>query len=71
MNEDDFWIDDCFRVQQCRWKTWNSYLKDGTNVITSLNKEECIHATRFYLKGKQEGFPDPIRTHDGIVGGKL
>lgn len=69
--DDDFWIDECFRVQQTRWKTWNSYLKDGTAVITALTKEQCISATRFYLKGKQEGFEEPIKKHEGIVGGKL
>ena len=71
MNEEDFWIDDCFRVQQSRWGTWQSYLKDGTAVILSLTKHHCIHATRWYLKGKQEGFNEPLKTHDGIVGGKL
>ena len=68
---EDFWIDDCFRVQQCRWKTWNSYDKEGNCIITSLTKENCISATRFYLKGKQEGFDEPVITHEGVVGGKL
>ncbi len=71
MNEEDFWIDDCFRVEQSRWGTWQSYLKDGTAVILSLTKNQCIHATRWYLKGKQEGFSEPVKTHNGIVGGKL
>ena len=71
MNEEDFWIDDCFRVQQSRWGTWQSYLKDGAALILSLTKEECILSTRWYLKAKQEGFPEPVKKHDGIVRGKL
>lgn len=70
-NEEDFWIDDCFRVQQQRWGTWTSYNKEGTGIITSLTKEGCISGTRFYLKGKQEGWETTVRSYDGIVGGKL
>lgn len=51
-------IDDCFYVEQSRWKTWSSYTKDGKKLITSLHEDGCIHATRFYLKGLQEGFAD-------------
>jgi hypothetical protein len=47
-------IDDCFYVEQSRWKTWSSYTKDGKKLITSLHEDGCIHATRFYLKFKQE-----------------
>lgn len=70
-NEEDFWIDDTFRVQQQRWGTWVSYDKKGNGIITAMYKEGCISATRFYLKGKMEGFSDPISTHEGYVGGKL
>jgi hypothetical protein len=63
-------IDDCFYVEQSRWKTWSSYTKDGKKLITSLHEDGCIHATRFYLKGLQEGFADE-KSYDGTVGGKL
>lgn len=63
-------IDDCFYVEQSRWKTWSSYTKDGKKLITSLHEDGCIHATRFYLKGLQEGFTDE-KSYDGTVGGKL
>ncbi len=64
------WIDDTFRVEQSRWKTWRSYAKDGKEIITSLTEELCISATRFYLKGKQEGFQE-CKIYEGVVGGKL
>lgn len=64
------WIDDTFRVEQSRWKTWRSYAKDGKEILTSLTEELCISATRFYLKGKQEGFSDS-KSYEGVVGGKL
>ncbi|CAF34179.1 hypothetical protein S-PM2d115 [Synechococcus phage S-PM2] len=70
-NEEDFWIDDCFRVERKRFGTWTSYDKKGEGLITSLNKENCISATRFYLKGKQDGWESDSRTYDGVVGGKL
>ena len=47
-------IDDCFYVEQTRWKTWNSYDKEGKNLITSLTEKSCISATRFFLKNNQE-----------------
>ena len=64
------WIDDSFRVEQSRWKTWKSFHKDGRGLVTSMSKELCIDATRFYLKGLQEGFPE-AKKHEGTVGGKL
>ena len=71
-NDEDFWIDDCFRVQLQRWGTWTSFNKEGKGIITAPNKEACISGTRFYLKGKQEGWPDSdVRTYNGTVGGKL
>jgi hypothetical protein len=36
-----------------------------------LTEEQCISATRWYLKQRQEGFTDDARTYDGVVGGKL
>jgi hypothetical protein len=68
--EEYTWIDDAFRVEKKQWGTWDSYNKDGKCVITSYTKENCIHATRCYLKWLQEGFPGS-KTHEGMVGGKL
>ena len=64
-------IDDCFYVEQKRWGTYQSYDKEGNGIITSLTEEQCISATRFYFKGRQEGFPEPEKVHEGTVGGKL
>ena len=64
-------IDDCFYVEEKKYGLWSSTDKDGNGLITSLTEEECVRATRFYLKGKQEGFPEPEKVHEGVVGGKL
>ena len=64
------WIDDTFRVEQSRWKTWKSFHKDGRSLVTSLQRDTCIDATRFYLKGCQEGWV-ATTTYEGTVGGKL
>ena len=69
MNEYE-WIDDCFRVEEKRWGTWDSYDKEGKCIVTSLTKEHCVSATRFMLKGKQEGFED-VKNYEGTVSGKL
>jgi hypothetical protein len=63
--------DDCFYVQEKKYGLWYSTDKDGNGLITSLTEEQCISATRFYLKGRQEGFLEPEKTHEGVVGGKL
>lgn len=65
-------IDDAFTVQETRWKTWKSYDKDGNVLIIALTEESCIAATRFYLKGCQEGWSNSeTETYEGTVGGKL
>lgn len=65
-------IDDAFYVEQTRWKTWNSYDVNNKCIITSLTEEQCVSATRFYLKSKQEGFDTSNQnTYSGTVGGKL
>lgn len=66
-------IDDCFYVEQKKWGTWDSYDKDGKCIITSLTEEECLRATRWYLKAKQEGDIDKSsdKTYNSTVGGKL
>ena len=65
-------IDGAFYVEQKSWGTWQSHYPDGSGLITSLTEEECVRATRWYLKQKQEGF-DKVETkvYDGVVGGKL
>lgn len=64
-------IDDAFYVEKQRWGTWVSENLAGVSLVTSMTKEFCIDATRFYLKGLQEGFSAPESVHDGIVSGKL
>ena len=65
------WYDDAFRVERKKYGLWDSYDKDGKCIITSLTEEERVRATRFYLKGLQEGFNDATITYEGTVGGKL
>jgi len=69
--EEYTWIDDCFRVEQKKWGTWDSYNKEGKCIVTSLTEEQCINATRFYLKGIQEGWSENTVKYEGVVGGKL
>jgi len=63
-------IDDNFYVDQKKYGLWYSTDKDGNGLITSLTEEQCISATRFYLKGRQEGFSES-KTYESEVGGKL
>jgi hypothetical protein len=63
-------IDDAFYVDEKKYGLWYSTDKEGNGIITSLTEEQCISATRFYLKGRQEGFPESA-TYEGQVGGKL
>lgn len=66
------WYDECFRVEQKKWGTWDSYDKDGKCIITSLTEEECIKMTRFYLKLKQKDKLNSVETtYSGEVTGKL
>ena len=64
-------IDDAFYVEQKSYGLWDSTDKNGKGIVTSLTEEHCINATRFVLKGQQEGWPEPEKVHDGTVGGKL
>ena len=64
------YYDDAFCVEKTRWGTYRSKDKEDNLLVTSLTEELCISATRFYLKGKQEGFSD-ANTYEGVVGGKL
>lgn len=63
--------ENAFYIEQKSWGTWQSHYPDGKGIITSLTEEECIRATRYYLKGLQEGWSDDIITYEGTVGGKL
>lgn len=63
-------IDETFYVEETRYKAWKSYDKDGKGLIYALYRDACIAATRFYLKGCQEGWSDTT-TYEGTVGGKL
>ncbi len=68
--------DEAFVVKKQRWGTHVSYLlTDDQALITSLTLESCVAATRFYLKGLQEGWEvfgtESPRSYEGTVGGKL
>jgi len=63
-------IDDCFYIEEKRYGLWDSTDKDGKGIVTSLTEEECVRATRFILKGRQEDFVES-KTHSGTVDGKL
>ena len=69
MNEKKL-IDDCFYIQQKKYGLWYSTDLEGKGLVTSLSEEQCISATRFYLKGRQEGFTESA-TYAGQVSGKL
>lgn len=66
-------IDGCFSVEKKKWGTYQSFDTTGKALITSLTEENCIAATRWYLKQQQEGQFDKSqeKTYDGVVGGKL
>ena len=48
------WIDDCFRIEQKKWGTFDSYNKDEKCIVTSLTYDECLSATRWFLKFQKE-----------------
>jgi hypothetical protein len=63
-------IDDAFYVDERKYGLWYSTDKEGNGLVTSLTEDSCISATRYFLKGRQEGFSES-KTYDGQVGGKL
>jgi hypothetical protein len=67
------WIDDAFRVYETKYGLWHSATKDGEELVTALTEQQCIDGTRFYLKGRQEGWNDDSSRvlNDRKVGGKL
>jgi len=62
-------IDDCFYVEKARF-LWHSKDKDGNGLVSAMSEQACILATRFYLKGKQDGWGE-TKSYSGTVGGKL
>ena len=68
-----FYDDDAFYIEQKKYGLWQSHYPDGGGIITSLTEDQCVTATRWYLKAKQEGEFDksPEKTYDSTVGGKL
>lgn len=64
-------IDDAFWVKKQRWGTYVSIARDGSALLTTLDEDQCISATRWYLKAKQDGFSNEDKRYDGEVGGKL
>ena len=65
-------IDDCFYVVKARF-LWHSYDKNDNGLVSALTEDICIRMTRFYLKGRQEGWDEETSrvVNDGVVGGKL
>ena len=63
-------IDDCFYVEQKKHGLWDSTDLEGKGLVTALTEESCISGTRFYLKGRQEGWAE-TKTYSGEVDGKL
>lgn len=53
MNEKKL-IDDCFYIQQKRYGLWDSTDLEGKGLVTSFTEEQCISATRYILKFRQE-----------------
>lgn len=51
-------IDDAFYVEQKKYGLWQSHYPDGKGIITSLTEDQCVTATRWYLKCLQEGFEE-------------
>ena len=65
-------IDEAFYVEHKKYGLWDSYDKEGKGIITALTEEECVKATRFMLKLKQENKLNEVgNTYSGTVDGKL
>jgi hypothetical protein len=65
-------IDNAFTVDKARWGAFRSFDAEGKGLVTSLTEQACTDATRFYLKGLQEGWDDyDAVKHEGSVSGKL
>lgn len=46
--------DDSFYVKEEQIGTWNSVDLDGKKIVTSYTENDCVNATRYYLKMLQE-----------------
>ena len=66
----DEFIDDAFCVKKAKF-LWQSFDKENNSLVSALTEQQCIAGTRFYLKGKQEGWPEEATKYDGEVEGKL
>jgi hypothetical protein len=67
-----FYDENAFYVEQKKWGTWDSYTPEGKCIITSLTESDCVSATRFYLKLKQENMLNEVETtYSGEIPGKL
>jgi hypothetical protein len=65
-------IDDCFYVVEKRFGTFDSFDKDGKCIITALTESDCVSATRFILKLRQENRLNEVETtYSGEIPGKL
>lgn len=67
------WIDDAFCVKKARF-LWHSFDKENKGLVSALTEKDCVRATRFYLKLKQDeknGIMVEAKTYSGEVGGKL
>jgi len=70
--EKQWYDDEAFYVEQKKYGLWDSYDKDGKGIVTSLNEEQCVRATRFMLKLKHDNMLNEIgNTYSGTVDGKL
>jgi hypothetical protein len=64
--------DDCFYVEQKKWGTWDSYTPEGKCIVTALTESDCVSATRFILKLRQENRLNEVETtYSGEIPGKL
>ena len=63
-------IDEAFYVECKKYGLWQSHHPDGKGIITALTEDQCVTATRWYLKCLQEGFEE-TKTYSSEVGGKL
>ena len=65
-------IEPAFTVVKQPWGTFTSIDSDGNKLVTSMTEDQCVAATHFYLKGRQEGeFTGPEATYTSVVEGKL
>lgn len=65
-------IEPAFTVVKQRWGTFTSVDAEGNKLVTSLSEDQCVEATHFYLKAKQDkSFTESEVTYTSVVEGKL